>query len=79
MLGHNHNANHFKWAAVDSYYHYRICNYDYCPTFRVNTETDACIQLFGGGIGCQNIEPYGFLPLSRAKFKFFAIKRFPTP
>lgn len=40
VLVHKHNTNHFKWAAADSYYHYRICNYDYCPTFRVDTETD---------------------------------------
>lgn len=35
---HEHNTYSVKWTAADSFYHYRACDKDDCPLFRIDTE-----------------------------------------
>lgn len=37
---HEHNTYSTKWTAADSFYHYRACDKDDCPLFRIGTEMD---------------------------------------
>lgn len=37
---HEHNTYSTQWTAADSFYHYRACDKDDCPLFRINTEMD---------------------------------------